>query len=69
MSNIVTFKPRKSAPKVELPTNQAPQEALDYIAGLYEWADERGIDTTTLDFKYEAATIMTVVQGMLSKNV
>ena len=37
MSNIVTFKPRKPAPKVELPTNQAPQEALDYIAGLYEW--------------------------------
>ncbi len=65
-SNIVPlFKPK---PKVEVvdmsATTNATPAAIAYMGGFYDWAAENGIDTSTQSFKYEAAAIMTLIQGM-----
>ncbi len=68
MSNVVAFKPRpKPQPMVEIPTNQAPLAVLEMMGTIAQWAADMGVDTDTLDFKFEGATIMTVLQGMLHK--
>ena len=73
MSKVVSLAAyRKPAPPVvDLPTNTSP-DAMDFISEiLYPWALDNGIDIESTDFKYEAATVMTVIQGMLfrgSKN-
>lgn len=67
MSKVVSLAAYRKAktPVVELPTNNSP-EAMDFIADvLYPWALDNGIDIESTDFKYESATIMTVIQGML----
>ncbi len=64
---IIAFKPRPKPPVVELPTNKAPDSVLMMIGSITQWAHDMGVDTETTDFKYEAATIMTVMQGMLHK--
>ena len=67
MSNVVAFAARKPKPVVvELPTNKAPDAVMDFITeDLYNWALSQGIDLESTDFKYESATIMTVLQGMM----
>lgn len=67
MSNVVAFAARKPKPVVvEMPTNSTPQSVMDFITGdLYNWALSQGIDLESTDFKYESATIMTVLQGMM----
>ena len=67
MSNVVAFQARKPKPVVvEMPTNTAPQSVMDFITDdLYHWALSHGIDLESTDFKYESATIMTVLQGMM----
>lgn len=68
-SNVVAFQPRKTVDPVivELPNNSLPSVVIDFIGEVYAWAQTQGIDTESIDFKYEAATIMTVLQGMLHK--
>jgi hypothetical protein len=70
MSNVLAFRPRPKPPTVaDLPLVNEPNSiAIDYITNyLYPWALEQGIDLNSIDFKYDAATIMTVLQGMLHK--
>lgn len=69
MSKVVSLAAyRKPAPPVvELPTNRSV-EAMEFISEyLYPWALANGVDLEGSDFKYESATIMAVVQGMLFK--
>lgn len=68
MSNIVPLFARK-AEKPELPinTDQTP-EAMEYMLGFYDWAAERGINTENVNFKYECAAIMSLLQGMLMRS-
>jgi hypothetical protein len=47
----------KSAPKVS--------DADAYMGDFYDWAMANGIDTTTTEFKFNAATVLTVVQSLL----
>lgn len=73
MSNVVSFSSalrKKRAPvEVELPTNDVLPQATDFISDyLYHWAERQNIDTSSISFKYDAAVIMTVIQGMLKKN-
>ena len=69
MSNIVAFKPKAEAPiEIPVPTNSTPGPVIDMIYDIQIWAQEQGIDITTLDCKYEMATIMSVLQGMVFKN-
>lgn len=68
MSNVVSLASfRKPAPPVmELPNNNPPQEALSFVTDvLYHWALDNNIDIESHDFKFESATILTVLQGML----
>jgi len=68
MSNVVAFKARKPKPTpiVEMPTNSTPQSVMDFITDdLYNWALSQGIDIESTDFKFESATVMTVLQGMM----
>lgn len=68
MSNIVSLRRKASPQTPQIPVISASEEAQDFILNeLYMWALEKGIDTETTDFKYESATIMTVLQGMLWK--
>lgn len=67
MSNVLAFKARKPKPIiVEMPINSTPQPVMDFITeDLYNWAICQGIDLESTDFKFESATIMTVLQGMM----
>lgn len=47
--------------------NTTPDPVKDMIYSIQEWALKNDIDIQTLDFKYEAATIMSVLQGMYFK--
>jgi hypothetical protein len=40
-------------------------EAHEFISIFYDWARERGIDTTTTEFKFDAAVILTTIQSLL----
>lgn len=71
MSTIVALKRKAQAPTPieEIPTtNTTPDAVKDMVYDIQIWALEEGIDITRLDFKYELATIMTVLQGMVYKN-
>lgn len=63
MSNVVCLATTKKD-KVRKET----KEGVDsFIYELYDWCQNQGIDTTSEDFRWEAATIMTIIQGMLHK--
>lgn len=73
-SNIVSLDDRRKKP-VEVPADlpaisasSLPPTLQDFVYSMYQWADASGMDTTTVDFKYQAATITTLLQGMLLKN-
>ena len=71
MSNIVALKRKVQAPNLieKIPTNNStPTPVLDMVYDIRVWALEEGIDINTVDFKYEMATIMSVLQGMVFKN-
>ncbi len=58
MDNVIAFEKRK------------PEEELDPVYNfvfniLIPWAEENGVDTSSQEFKFDAATIMTCLQGML----
>ena len=64
--SVVSLKIKK--PRPVAPVVTPSDEAQDFIINeLYNWAIEKGIDIETTDFKYQSATIMTVLQGMLWK--
>ena len=70
MSNVVSLASRrKKVPVLEIPVavnNNAPPEAMEFVTqDLYQWALDNDVDLETHDFKYECATILTVLQGML----
>lgn len=67
MSNVVSLRTkRKAPPKIELPNNQIAQDFItDYF---YDWAVENGIDVENQSFNYDAAAIMTIIQGILARN-
>jgi len=68
MNNIVAFRPKKAPiPEVQLPVNTSPSVVTDMIYYISEWAINNGVDIESINYKYEAATIMTVLQGMLHK--
>lgn len=70
MTNVVALRrPRPIQPPApEVPVNTPHAEAKDFIVNyLYPWALDQGIDLEGFDFKFESATIMTVVQGMLHR--
>ncbi len=65
---ILAFKPRPKPPVIELPpTNHVPPSITTMVAKITQWAADMGVDVETTDFKYETATIMTVMQGMIHK--
>lgn len=65
---IIAFKPRPKPPAmIEVPINQTTQPVMDMIMQLTQWAYDMGVNTESTDFKYEAATIMTVLQGMVHR--
>lgn len=67
INNVVNLRvPQRKKPEPPIPS--APLEAQAFVTDiLYDWAIKNGIDIDTIDFKYECATIMTVLQGMLWK--
>lgn len=58
MDNVIAFAKRK--PDEE----QDPVRSFVYDI-LIPWAEENGVDTSSQEFKFDAATIMTCLQGML----
>ena len=40
-------------------------EAAEFISNFYDWARDNGIDTTTTEFKFDAAVILTTIQSLL----
>jgi hypothetical protein len=69
MSNIVAFKPKAQPVEIPavVPNNSTPDSVMDMVYDIQVWAMDNGIDINTLDFKYSAATIMSVLQGMVFK--
>ena len=61
MSNVVGFATRKKEKVQEAKGN----DAQNFLSEFYDWARENGIDTETTRFKYDAATVLTVVQSLL----
>lgn len=68
MSNVVSLASRRKKP-IPVETAGLPQPVQDMIYELYTWAHANDIDTESVTFKWELATIMAVLQGMLHKNV
>ena len=63
MDNVLTF---PSASKKAEPVS-SPE--MDYITeSLIPWAEFNNIDTSSMQFKLNAATILTCLQGMLLNN-
>jgi hypothetical protein len=60
MGNVVCLTTTRNAVKKE-----EPDAANEYISTFYDWARAQGIDTTTTEFKFNAATVLTVVQALL----
>jgi hypothetical protein len=61
MNNVVAFTARK-------PKEPTKDEILNDLVGrLVDWAEEQGVDTSTTEFKWDAATIRTVAQGLLHR--
>lgn len=55
--------PQPQSPVIE---NRPPETAMKFVTEeLYSWALDQGIDIESTDFKFESATILTVLQGML----
>jgi hypothetical protein len=61
-SNVVCLTTRKSERAEETVKESAADE---FVRQFYDWAAQHGIDTTTTNFKYDAATVLTVVQSIL----
>ena len=61
MSNVIGLTKRKEEVQ---PTGD---EAESFISGFYDWAVDQGIDTSTVEFKWDAATVLTIVRGLLHK--
>lgn len=62
MSNVVCLTTKKNE-RVDEPIKDS--EAHTFLAQFYDWAREHGIDTTTTQFKFDAATVLTVIQSLL----
>jgi hypothetical protein len=74
MSNVVNLAAVRSAketPVVEIPVISADQDIVsksqDFISTLYDWAVANNVDIEDIYFKYDAAAVMTIVQGILQK--
>lgn len=66
--NIAAYR-KPTTPQIEelvSSSNDLPSEAIDFVHYLYEWAMLNNVNVQTLDFKYSAATITSVIQGMLA---
>lgn len=62
INNVISFKPRE--------TNKGPsKESItdSFMMDFFDWAELNGIDVESSEFKYNAATILTVVQSLLNK--
>lgn len=61
MSNVVGLTTKKKM------KNKPDDKAQTFISEFYDWAVKNGIDTTTTEFKWDAATVLTIVRGLLHK--
>lgn len=65
MSNVIELRPGSKA-IADLGTNIEPL-AIEFIEMFYDWCLTNGIDVDDPFYKYDAAVIMTTVQGMIQK--
>ncbi len=71
MSNVISFAAAKKKKEVVIPvetTQGLPQAVQDLVYDIYQWAHDNGVDTESYNWKWEMATITTVLQGMLHKS-
>lgn len=71
MSNVISFAAAKKKKEVVIPvetTKGLPQPVQDLVFDIYQWAHDNGVDTESHSWKWEMATITTVLQGMLHKS-
>lgn len=62
MDNVICLKTRRQEKIIESPK---PSEADEYLSEFYDWCHRHGIDTSTTEFKFNAATVLTTVQSLL----
>jgi hypothetical protein len=63
MDNVLTF------PTASKKAEPVSNPAMDYVSeSLIPWAEFNNIDTSSMQFKLNAATILTCLQGMLLNN-
>lgn len=60
--NIVCLNQKRNEIKVE-PNEE--DKADSFISYFFDWAQEQGIDTSSVEFKFNAATVLTVIQSLL----
>lgn len=65
MKNVVCLTTKRNE-QTESP--RETNEADNFISDFYDWAMKNGIDTTTIEFKWDAATVLTIVRGLLHKS-
>jgi len=61
MKNVVSLTTTRNERKAEV----RQDEAHEFISYFYDWAREHRIDTTTTEFKYDAAVVLTTIQSLL----
>ena len=61
MRNVVSLTTRKKERKAEA----RKDAAQEFISQFYDWARDNRIDITTTEFKFNAATVLTVAQALL----
>jgi hypothetical protein len=70
MNNVVAFraKPKPINIEPEPAVNELSQPVKDQIWDIYLWAQAQGIDTDSLEWQYEMATVTTLLNGMVFRN-
>ena len=61
MENVVSITTTRNKRKA----SKRKDEAQEFISTFYDWARANRIDTTTTEFKYDAAVILTTIQSLL----
>jgi hypothetical protein len=60
MSNVHCLTEKRNASKVE-----KIDEAEQFISTFYDWCMEHNIDTQSIEFKFNAATVLTVIRSLI----